>query len=327
MHSKEELVKFFISGTIHLSKKDYGFFHNLHLLIKDKKPITSNQNKLFDKLITKYQRQLKKTKLDYNNLVTLPWITNVITSDPEFLQAKIFIENNEINIRSPFKTTFIQYFRKQSLNTFVWNKLDKVYKSPFSTFSLKLAILSVKKHYDNIQYCPIILELLEQIKFYDHNLLWNPTLVKNQNHFYVYGINQSLYESISHIELNDDPKTLFNLSKYGIQISPSIIQEDSIKYFASNHQLSYDLDNIDNIVEILKLLEVDHVFTSRDIVYNKSISNEIKIKLLEKGITCLPQNSGNHQNSILFTTNSSGPFYKNVAKVIHLKNSRTINVK
>jgi len=60
MQKREHLLHYMMKGHVHLSKKDYGFFNNLTYIIKDKNQVTSNQNKLFDKLILKYQRQLRK---------------------------------------------------------------------------------------------------------------------------------------------------------------------------------------------------------------------------------------------------------------------------
>ena len=58
--SKEMLTHYLLKGYVHLSKKDYGFFNNISYITNGKKSITSNQDKLFNKLILKYQRQLKK---------------------------------------------------------------------------------------------------------------------------------------------------------------------------------------------------------------------------------------------------------------------------
>ena len=63
MQKKEHLLHYMMKGHVHLSKKDYGFFNNLSYIIREKNQVTSNQNKLFDKLILKYQRQLRNADI------------------------------------------------------------------------------------------------------------------------------------------------------------------------------------------------------------------------------------------------------------------------
>jgi hypothetical protein len=326
MKSKNELLSEFVKGCIHLSKKDYSFFSNLKIIIKDTNKITSNQAKLFDKLINKYQRQLKRQNCDINTLLNLEWINEVVESKQEYLQAKISLVNNNLLIKAPFNTNFVQNFRKVTINEFKWDSLNKLYVAPCSTYNLKLAITYVKKYYTDFVLCET-LEELSKDTFQYQSEFWNPTLVESNGNFYITCLNEPLYEAIASIEkLNDDPKTLFNLSMYGIDISPSITESDPVKHFASNHKLSYELDNLDEIIKMLKLLEVEHVFTSRDVLYNKKIINEIKLKLLEEGITCSPLGTMSNKNSVIFTSNSAVSLSKKISKIIHLKNSRPINI-
>lgn len=324
--NKDQLTTYMIAGHLHLSKKDYGFFNNIIFQIQKDKQVTTNQNKLFDKLLVKYKRQLTKLEHDVNELVSLEWKLGIIESKKEFLEARIFIQNDKIMIRSPFNTHFIQNFKRVDMNPFEWDPLYKFYKADLSTYSLKLAYSYVNKYYKDVVYCNEVKNILEELTGYHHNLYWQPTLVKQGNQFYIYGINNSLYDSISHIELNDDPKTLFALSRYGINVSSDITENDPVKHFASNLKLSYELDSLDEIIKMLKLLEVEHVFTSRDLVYNKKIRYEIQVKLLQEGITCSPQSSKNNENSILFTSNSAASFTKKISKIVHLKNSRPITI-
>ena len=324
--NKDQLTTYMISGHLHLSKKDYGFFNNIIFQIQKDKQVTTNQNKLFDKLLVKYKRQLTKLEHDVNELVSLEWKLGIIESKKEFLEARIFIQNDKIMIRSPFNTHFIQNFKRVDMNPFEWDPMYKFYKADLSTYSLKLAYSYVNKYYKDVVYCDKVINILDALSIYSPDLYWKPTLVKQGNQFYIYGINKSLYDCISHIELNDDPKTLFNLSMYGIDISPSITESDPVKHFASNHKLSYELDSLDEIIKMLKLLEVEHVFTSRDVLYNKKIINEIKLKLLEEGITCSPLGTMSNKNSVIFTSNSAVSLSKKISKIIHLKNSRPINI-
>lgn len=327
LYTKDQLTNYMIQGHVHLSKKDYGFFNNIRYQIQQSKPITSNQNKLFDKLLLKYKRQLQKLGYNSFELQGLNWNHSVVQTEPQYLQAKISIINNNIIIQSPFNTQFISNFRKKAGDVFTWDKKDRAYIGEYNTYSLKIAIECVNKFYDNIKYCVQIENLLDQIQPYTNCKYWGPTLIKLNDNFYIVAANSIIMDAISNINLSDDPKILYILSQYGIHIDESVTNGNKILEIAGTYDTIIDLEYFDSFCKILNLLEVDHVFTARDVVYNKNISNEIKIKLLDHGITCSSINVTNNATGILIkNTNVINLNTKKIQKVITLTNSRPIKV-
>ena len=326
--TREHLLYYMLQGHVHLSRKDYGFFNNLQYIVKNNKKVTSNQNKLYEKLILKYQRQLKKLNHKLDELVNLSWDVEVVDSAKEYLEAYVYIIDGEVHIRSPFNTQFVQGFRNAYDNTFLWHKDKKEYIATLDTNSLKLAVTMVKKYFDEVRFCDKIENILKELEAYNMGD-WNPKLRKVQDHYLISSINHYLNESIKDIELNDDPINLFKLSRHGVLIDESITNDDSLKVFASSYHIDGDLNLFDAITEWLKLLNVDHVFTAREIIYNKQISNEIKQTLLKHGITCSPVGSTDHREGVLLKTSSTSPNcdMRKISKVIHLTNSRPVNVK
>jgi len=330
MQTKEQLLYYMLGGHIHLSKKDYGFFKNLQHLIHDNKKITSNQVKLFDKLLLKYQRQLKKNNLDIDHLIKLLWNVEVVETLPEYLDAKISIVENIIQVRLPFNNKFIQYFRKLYLNPFVWNKKIKAYEAEYSTHAFKTAFHSVSKFYNDVKCCQVSDQLLSDLECYKKVKYWTPTLVKSGNTFYIAAINEHLHDCLKDISLNDDPITLFKLSGYAIKTDESILGDDKFKKFAANYLTEIDLEEIDIMAEWLKFLKVDQVFTARDIIYNKTISSEVKTALNNNELILKSYTTNiddNCVNVMIKNTTHSYMNIKNIEKIIHITNSRTINVK
>lgn len=329
--SKEMLTHYFLQGYVHLSKKDYGFFNNISYITNGKKSITSNQDKLFNKLILKYQRQLKKLGHETDFLTSLEWKTGIVDSNQEFLRAKVIIIDEDIRITSPFNNKFVQDIRKASLSEFVWNKSERYYEAPYSTQNLKLATSLVKTHFKDWYFCDTISSLLKQVDELATVKYWNPTLIKVKNNFFVCAINETLADAIAHIEINDDPNNVFLLTQYGVSVDKSVYEDNELLKFVSDFHTVIDLDNIDKAIECLNFLNVDHVFTSRDLIYNKTINNEIKFKLLEKSIALSPITSAitNYNKAVMFTTSSFYPVKHSheICKVIQLKNSRPINIK
>lgn len=325
---KEDLLKYFLAGYIHLSKKDYGFFSNIKSLLADKKPFTSNQAKLFDKLILKYQRQLIKNKLDIQTLLNLSWATEIIATTSEFLQAKISCYDDDIIIKTPFNTKFVTDFRKIELKTFEWDKNHRHYIAPFSTYNLHLAVNFVPKYFKEVVFCDVTKGYIDTLKIYEGAATWSPMLVRIHDQYYIAAINENLYDATKHIALSDDPKILFELTNYGVNISDDIIGNDKRLEFAAKYDVKIDLDYLHIMVNMLKELNIKTVFTAREIIHNKEISNEIKLSLLEQGIVCKPHHFHDSSPGVLLKT-STGIMYsmKNIEKIITLTNSRPIKIR
>lgn len=327
--NKDQLAHYMIAGHVHLSKKDYGFFNNIKTIVHDNKPVTTNQDKLFNKLLAKYQRQLAKLNHNVQFLIELPWKVELLETKQEYLDAKISIKDNTITIKSPFNNKFIQMFRKLSMNEFVWNKTERFYEAPFSTYQLKIAVETVTACYESVTFCQETKNLLSSVAQYKSSKYWAPTLVKIQDNFYIVACNQALYDSISHIELNDDPNTLYQLSQYGINVDDSLLT-GRFQKFAAEYLTEIDINDLHDFTNWLKQLNVECVFTSRDLVYNKELGNDLKIALLNKGISCLPAKTHKLPNTVLIKTHSSWtPFgnYINYNKIIHLTNSRPVKIR
>lgn len=329
MLTKENLLHFMIKGHIHLSKKDYGFFNNIIKIIQEKNQITTNQNKLFDKLIVKYQRQFKKLNYDLSHLQQLKWTVEVVETKQSYLTPKISLVDNTLIFQSPFNPQFLNDFKRMDDNVLSWDKVNKIYKGPFYTHNFKKLNQLVIKHFDNIEYCPEIQKLLEIVKNYDE-LIFNPTLVKIHDHYYIAAINEHLSQAIQHIELNDFPKTLYELSQYGVEISYEITKGNELLKFASDYMATTDLENLSNLIEWLKLLDIKQVFTYREIIYNKQITAEVSKILAKNGIKNNFYDKDGAQSGVLIKSttahNLGASDYKRCHKIIHLKNYTPLKI-
>ena len=63
LKSKEDILYFMISGILRISRSDLRFITNLQSIAKTKNYITSNQSKLLNTIILKYERQLAKQEM------------------------------------------------------------------------------------------------------------------------------------------------------------------------------------------------------------------------------------------------------------------------
>ena len=336
MQKKEHLLHFMMKGYVHLSKKDYGFFNNLTYMIKEKDQVTSNQNKLFDKLIIKYQRQLRKLGHKIEELQKLEWDATLVDSSEHYLVPKIYLDKGELCMRTPFNSKFIQSMKVSDDLTFTWNKDEKIYRSKFYTHALRLAYDLCNKHFDKLELSEEIQELLKDVWVYEGvNLA--PILSIDEGKYYIKNINENLAEAVKDIELNNDPYTLYQLSRYGVMISDDIIKDDPVLRFASNFSVKIDIDEFISKPEFFKDLNIKQVCAPARYLHRGVIKEDL-LNFLRKNNIEIYSNLEDFEGECIFiagTSNTSlynvelsfGKSSKRIAKIVMLNNSRPIEVK
>lgn len=335
INTKEELIYFMQCGMISLSKYDLRFIQNLHLYTAKHNPLTSNQVNLFDKLVEKYKRQLKKHGLAFDKLEKLPWKSEIIPSDPKFTEAFISIENNKITLRSPFNNKFISALSKTQYNTLKWLPDKKIYESNYSTEALKKVVGLTHKFYNKVNYCPVVQDLINKISDYSADY-WTPTLVKCNDRFIIAAINDKLAEAIKDIPLSDDPVTLSMLATYGINIDEDITNGDKFLEFASRYITEVDFKDLDIFIDWLKHIDCDCVFMAAQagmkIHYRKILTDKLK----EKGIPVDTRNNmilgvriSEYARPVCVAFSSNFMYHRifNFAKVVLMRNSLPVDIK
>lgn len=269
MNSKEDFVHYILRGEIHLSKNDYGFFYNIQKLLKINKFITENQNTLCNKLILKYQRQLKKYNKDINFILSLPWNAQIVKSLPEFTSSKIFIREDELIIKSPFDKSFVSAMRNNPIMGFEWDKDERVYKTKFSTYALKNAIKLCTKYYKEVSIIGLD-KILEQIKSYE-NCVWDPTLTSINGNLIIICNNEYIDKHLENITLSTSANCLLLLSQLGIKIDEKLLTNKKEKFFSS-FQSVIDSSELLEACSWLKESEIHYYHLRSDSIFGKDKS-------------------------------------------------------
>jgi hypothetical protein len=264
MKNKEQLLYFFLQGKISLSQYDYKFMANLQTMIQNSSRVTSNQADLFDKLISKYKKQLVKNGFVKEELKELPWKTMIVESTPEYTGASVRLMEDDIIIRVPFNKSFISQFRQIEDNKFSWDSAEKIYRAKFNTLSLKIAHEYLPKYFSHVKYCTVLTELLDQISEYA-NLVWNPTAVKFNDGLLVVACNEILGSIITNQNLEITPRNLFNLSKLGIRIDPAVYDDDEKLRFAASNFYETDINDFEKTISWMRNVGCDNVILGRGI--------------------------------------------------------------
>jgi hypothetical protein len=329
MNYKEHLLHFFLQGKISLSQYDYKFMSNLQQMIHANHRITTNQVELFDKLVSKYRKQLIKTEFNVDTLKSLPWKTSVVQSTEEYTSAKVSLVGNELTIKLPFNKTFISEFRDIKYNTFEWNKDRKVYTAPFSTTALHVAATKLQKYFSVVRFCDTLQAILDQLKQYEDATVWDPTLVKVGNSYFIAACNPIIADVLSDVELNTEPKTLYTLSNAGVKVDPALLTEPKLK-FAHEYSTQVDLCDLTSLISWLQELDCKNVILGRGITLNKQVYNELTLKLNEANIYYRSlQGATLTKADVLIqpTSITIDRSFRDLGKIVTLSNSNPVVVK
>jgi len=340
--TKEQTI-FFLVSNISLGTYDKKFLTNLETMnVTLGKPLTTNQADLLDKIILRYSRQLRKLEIDSDELISLPWTTQPILSSPQFTEVHLFLVDDEIILRSPYKKDFVKEFRTLDIST-TWVHGDKFWRMPANTFTFREVKKCVEKHYTKVNYCDALQEFLSQLDIYNDTHCWNPTLYCINGNQIIGGITETLFEAIKDIPNDWTLSSLFRLTRYGIQIDDSVIDMYLEKYdkaevdFAleDNPRIEKDDNSIvSKLVSIKPDLVVFSVSTSARVRPNIPAA-EIRSNLEKNNIKCMDSNI----SEVIDIGTSKFPVYitsgipftnllpRKVAKVVSLVNSNPIDIK
>ena len=330
--NKEQLLHFMSKGAVKMSNQDAHFFQNLYGLISRKQQVTSNQVELFNKLVVKYKNQLKRRNIKIADLLDLPWKTSIIQSEKKFTIPNIKLVDGILVLRTPYKTKFVREFNSITHNPFEWNTGSRNFQAPVSTYALKLANTIVNKHFDSFELSPEVQTIMDQCPTIDAKF-WKPTLTKT-NHYYIAASNPIIDELVKDIELNDDPKTFYQLSKLGVDIDPQLIGDNKFAKFAAHYYNEVTEDQFLQVAEWMSMLGITTVLFPRGRESHRqtpgatsSIINVLKSALIKYCVRITPK-TNDKEEMVLFLMHSyaSKSFYPNVTKQLHFKNNTPIKI-
>lgn len=352
--TKEQLV-YYLLNNISLGTYDKRFLDNIQTLnLIVSKPLTSNQAELFDKIVHRYSRQLAKKSVNSHDMVNLKWDLAPIPSLPQYTQAFISIEDDKIIIKCPYKKEFITELKKITNYHFIWDAENRTWSVPLSEKTLRIAVETVHSHYEKMNCCDKIQDVLNILDTYSSAKVWDPTLVKTNGNLYIAAANEPLMNAISDIDLVMDPSILVRLTQYAIEFDDSLLLEfhktlggddyaTEVMKFIVQRDTTIEISDLKKLLDMLALMKCDAVVTSdwfskigdvdsfkqelEDknislIIYDKRLkSNETDLYSLSKYKLPVAINVG------MWNKTLSLPMLNMVVKTVTLVNSAPIKIK
>jgi len=325
---------------LRLSRVDFKFLDSVSKTGVRQNSITTNQVELFKKIVYKYRKQLEKLKFSVIDIIELPWHCKVIPSSPEFTEAYISIVDNLIKLKAPYNKNFIVATRKEPIPSMKWDKVERLYTINYGTYAFKELYHKVKEHFSEVNYCVVSKRLLDYVEKYNDVLYWNPNLVYKNNRFFICAANESLMESINHIELNIEPQTIADLVFHGIRISDSVLNILREKYptefvnFISDPEPIIEAQKIELIIEWLSMIGCDVVYEVNKMYRFGEKFNSNYYETFKKYSIPIIKNAEADQNksykrpvSFSYTTLGFGMNRPNkLFKIIKFVNSQPVNI-
>lgn len=272
--SIEQLLHF-MKSTIQLSRYDETFIDNLSKLSQ----VTTNQVILFHTLLEKYRRQFANHDQYVEKLVDLDWNVTVVESSPRYTNGHITIENDMIYFTCPFNKNFIDAFRKEPSNKFLFNKEARRYEAPYGQYSLKI-LLNVSSKFYTVNLCPVTATLYKQVTDYETAKYWAPILKRVNGRLYILGMNDSLNRALGDIELNTDLTTLAVLSSYGIEIDKELYGDSILDKVSTKSYVEVENSEIAELAASLKAIKCDMAYITGVSLLN--VGKKALIEALQK---------------------------------------------
>lgn len=337
--TKEQLIHYLL-GNISLGTYDRKFLVNLETsYLTNKKPVTTNQANLLEKIVLRYKRQLAKQEVSSDEANALPWTREPIPSLPEFTETHLLLVDDELILRSPYKSAFLKDFKKLDIHS-KWEADDRLWRIPATTYTLKIVKECIERHYNTINYCEYIQDILKPLETYTSLYLWNPTFKYINGNFYVVSVSTALSESIKDLSFDIDLSNLARIAARGIEIDNTVIQKYKETYTEKQIQFAIDLSvKIDigdhELVDLIATLKPDLVVFSEYVSSVKPFFSVVKEKLNMYNMSFVTQtythnvNLSDYDYIIIVESGLSlkHQILPYVSKLVQVVNSKPINIK
>lgn len=336
--TKEQLT-YYLLMNISLGTYDKRFLNNLQSYFPVKKPITTNQAELLDKITLRYFKQLKRKEIDANEMVKLPWGLEPIDSIPEYTDAFCTINDDVIEIRTPYKKDFITELKGIDLQL-DWNRETKTWCIIFCEYTLKHVIDCLDKHFQVIRYCDKTVDIISNFADYEEATCWDPTLKLVNGNLLIAGINSSVNEATKHIPLTLSAETFAKLAMYGVVIDTNLVEhinDEQLAKFAIEHNTVYSYKDIPILIENLVKIGCDFILVSETrlssndwITQLGELCEESKIPYkVKRRAENVKIDFKQYACPVIINTGmwSSMSIIPCTAKIINLANSNPVNIK
>lgn len=301
-HSRDEVHSKIHYGLISLNRYDAKYIADIWVryLLKSR-PISEGQNELWEKIIHKYRKQLKKRGVKYQDILALPWEHGIYTKDELIRDTRLELveENGEVsmNLAFHFNKKVIEELRaivhddagkffkivQSSYNfasglkyDFAWSNDTRYWSGPYHPYLFRELYYFAKKHGIVIgTTAKKAIELLQEQ--YGTQDAWKVKIKIVNNRIYINNINEGLVDAIAE-DYDFGDTSILNIenlcAKFGIDPPDSINDGVQPLMVRTSWSSPYHLESskIEDLLEYLSVTNRKAVFVGQSLKNNIAMS-------------------------------------------------------
>lgn len=248
--SSRDLLHNTLMEKLRLNRYDTRFMANIYTkYLSLKKPLSQGQNELYEKIIHKYRKQLRKLGVQYRDILELKWENGVVDLDTLTGQTYFRLErneNNKVDMRMYFNfnkghidevRALIHDDEANHLNRgtgdyngnfgngqryeFTWDNSNKVWYGPFNTYLFKtlydFALRTKIKMDDSVQ------ALYDAMEARGNKEAWTPSIRIINDRIYVSHIAETMLPILETIDPTDlSIQNIERLTRLGLASPPKV---------------------------------------------------------------------------------------------------------
>lgn len=264
-----------VQQKISLNRFDAKFMMDIYLkYITRNRPLSVGQNELWEKIVHKYRKQLKKrTDVDYKKLFTLEWKAGIWTEDdlrsqtffrivrgeegPEMVMRFNFSKDMITEIRTLVHDDAKQYIKKSvsqdswsepTKYKFFWDNEKRVWTGPFQLHLFRHLYDYAKKH--KIIIDKSVTSLIDQLNDrYGSAESWRVGLVEVNGRMYINNASDQLINALADVDL--DNMTLDQMSEFCSEyaVEPPLGFSTNQRQLLKQNRYSEKPYEVENIVD------------------------------------------------------------------------------
>lgn len=222
---------YWMSGCLNFSRIDRDFMNNVRQnRLKYMQPLTLAQADLWEKLVFKYQRQIRDNGQDPDAILALPWGTAPIDPAPDHSTSRIWVQDHRICMAWPYHQKMIQSWREWRRRcdlACTWDPELKIWSHELTLIAAKsfLAFTARMRQlgWADFQPDPQLAQLQQRIEGHGPAQSWRATARSAQGRIMISNLNRNL---LDHLPDMTQPciNTLERLADLGVDIHPELQQ-------------------------------------------------------------------------------------------------------
>ena len=220
---------------VRLNRYDMKFMANIsEKYLVASKPLSPGQNTLYEKIVHKYRKQLKRMKVDYRDILALEWANGIVSA--EVLNQKTYFriaaQDDGITMQLYFNFNKAQIEEVRALvhddegnhlnrgtqsnfgngqkYNFTWDNATKSWYGPFNVYLFKKLYEFAKK--SRLRIDRSVLDLITELESYGSQEDWTPSLHLVHDRLYVNQITESMLPYLD--KINQTNTALSNIELY-----------------------------------------------------------------------------------------------------------------